>query len=60
MQTLLRLPRVIELTGRSRPSIYVAIRAGTFPNPVKIGQRAVAWVSTDIEHWISERVKARS
>ena len=39
----LRLRQVIEATGRSRSSIYEAIKEGTFPPPIPIGARAVAW-----------------
>ena len=58
-QTLLRQPRVTERTGIPRSSIYAAIRAGTFPAPIKIGERAVAWVSTDIENWIAKCAEQR-
>jgi prophage regulatory protein len=54
MLTLLRLPRVIEITGCPRSTIYDAIRAQKFPPPVKIGERAVAWRSTDIEAWVKK------
>ena len=57
-QTFLRLPKVIDATGRSKVSIYSDIKAGKFPAPIKIGPRAVAWVSTDIEQWINGRISA--
>lgn len=57
MLTLLRLPRVIEITGCPRSTIYDAIRARKFPPPVKIGERAVAWRSTDIEAWVSKHAE---
>lgn len=47
------------ITGKSRSSIYRDIKAGLFPAPVQIGQRAVAWRSSDIEAWLSSRL-ARS
>lgn len=49
---LLRMPRVIERTGKSRGAIYADIAEGTFPAPVKIGVRAVAWPSNAIDSWI--------
>jgi len=60
MLTLLRLPRVIEITGCPRSTIYDAIRNGTFPAPVKPfdGSRLVAWPSTAIEEWVAKRVAA--
>lgn len=50
--SLLRMPRVIERTGKSRGAIYADIAEGTFPAPVKIGVRAVAWPSNAIDSWI--------
>jgi prophage regulatory protein len=51
LQRLLKLPEVIHLTGKSRSSIYVAMRQGTFPAPKKIGQKAIAWTTDSIRQW---------
>ena len=55
----LRLPEVIDRTGYRRTSIYEKISEGTFPAPIKLGPRAVAWVSEEIEKWMDERVAER-
>lgn len=55
---LIRLPAVIEMTGYSRASIYRLMNDGAFPLCVKLGARAVAWRSTDIDEWISSRLPA--
>jgi prophage regulatory protein len=54
---IFRLPDVIAATGLSRSSIYAAIRSGTFPERIALGQRAVGWLSKDIEVWIEGRKK---
>ncbi|MFQ3666339.1 MAG: AlpA family phage regulatory protein [Sphingomonadaceae bacterium] len=56
---LLRLPEVTRRTGLSRSRLYAQMRAGEFPAPAKIGQRAVAWSSEDIERWIADRLETR-
>lgn len=48
-----------SITGKSRASVYRDIKTGTFPAPVLIGPRAVAWRSTDIDDWVVTR-QARS
>lgn len=53
---ILRLPRVIDRVGYSRSAIYAFVSKGGFPPPVKIGARAVGWLDSDIDAWISERV----
>lgn len=52
MDTLLRLPRVVEITGVPTSTLYLKISQGAFPAPVKIGPRAVAWRASDIAAWL--------
>jgi prophage regulatory protein len=56
---LLKLPTVIDRTGLSRSRIYVEIAAGKFPLPVKIGERAIAFVEPEIDAWIDARIAER-
>ncbi|PLX71313.1 MAG: AlpA family transcriptional regulator [Denitrovibrio sp.] len=53
---LCRLPEVIKLTGLSRSSIYALMAKNKFPQPIKLSERSVAWVSTDIQSWIDEKI----
>ena len=46
-----RLPTVIAATGLGRSTIYRLIASGTFPPPVHLGPRAVAWRWTDLDKW---------
>ena len=55
----LRPPEVINRTGYRRTSIYEKISEGTFPAPIKLGPRAVAWVSEEIDKWMDARVAER-
>lgn len=54
---LLRRKEVENLTGRGRSAIYEGMAAGTFPKPVKIGARAVAWPESVIRNWIAKCVE---
>ena len=56
---LLRLPQVKAQTGLSRSELYRRIALGSFPAPIKIGARASAWSSVEIERWIAERIAQR-
>lgn len=55
---LIKLPCVKDATKLSRSSIYDGIKKGTFPAPISIGIRAVAWLESDIEMWLDSRIKA--
>jgi prophage regulatory protein len=52
---LLRLPAVMDRVALRRTAIYAGIKAGTFPAPVAIGKRAVAWRESDIQAWLDSR-----
>jgi len=56
---LMRLPEVTATAGLGRSAIYERIAEGTFPKPVSLGGRAVAWVSDEIENWIMARIEER-
>jgi prophage regulatory protein len=45
------MPDVIKLVGIKRTVIYERIKAGTFPAPIQIGARAVAWDEEDLARW---------
>lgn len=54
---VLRLPLVKSRTGLSRSTIYLRIAEGSFPKPVSLGARAVGWLESDIEQWLTSRVE---
>ena len=55
---ILRRPEVERLTLLSKASIYRQMQMGTFPMPLKLGQRAVAWRANEIHEWIASRARA--
>lgn len=57
-ERLLRLPEVENRTGLKKSAIYAGMRAGTFPDCIKLGPRAAAWASSAIDDWIAERIRA--
>jgi prophage regulatory protein len=56
---LIRLKSVIECTGMARSTIYKYINEGSFPKPVSLGARSVAWVESEVQEWITSRIKIR-
>ena len=56
----LRRPKVQKRTGFAKSTLYAQIKAGNFPKPVKIGDRAVGWVESEVAEWQRQRIaKAR-
>lgn len=54
--TLIRLPEVQRRTGYSKAWIYRLISQHRFPKTVKIGTRAIAFVESEIDEWINQRI----
>jgi len=54
----IRLPEVKAVTGLSKTSIYELIRGKSFPAPIRLGPRAVAWVKSEVRQWALGRVRA--
>ena len=52
---LLRLRKVLELTGLGRSTVYRMMSERTFPSPVRLGRRAVGWTSAAVEEWTLSR-----
>lgn len=55
----LRLKEVMAQTGLGRSSIYKFMDEETFPKSVSLGGRAVAWVESEIEDWMCEKLSKR-
>lgn len=56
---ILRLFAVKARTGLSRSTIYSMITEGRFPAPVHLAARAVGWLESEIDEWLSCRIEER-
>jgi prophage regulatory protein len=54
----LRLKEVLAICGKSRSSVYDAIKKGDFPKPVKLSGRSSAWIKSEVEQWAVECIRA--
>jgi prophage regulatory protein len=58
--SFLRLPKVREVTGYSKSTIYRLMAQRRFPPCVKLsdGYSASAWVASEVQDWMASRVAA--
>ncbi|MDI3323389.1 AlpA family transcriptional regulator [Pontibacterium granulatum] len=56
---LIKLKEVMNTTGLARSTIYKYISEGAFPKPVSLGERAVAWVESEVSDWILDKIEKR-
>lgn len=50
---VLRMRSLIDRVGLSKSEIYRRVAAGRFPQSVKLGPKAVGWLESDIDAWIT-------
>ncbi|AVH31060.1 DNA-binding protein [Vibrio fluvialis] len=55
----LKLKEVMEKTALSRSAIYRKMNEGEFPESVSLGERAIAWVESEVDEWMAERLQTR-
>jgi prophage regulatory protein len=55
---LVKRKKVEELTSLSKSSLYRLMSDGIFPKPIRLGSKSVAWLKSDVEAWIGDRISA--
>lgn len=56
---LLSKRTVLKQIPISGATMWRTIAAGDFPKPIRIGKRRVAWLQTEIDDWLAERMEER-
>jgi len=54
----IKLPEVKKLTALSTTEIYRRLEAGTFPQQIKLGAKAVAWLEHEVLQWQEHTIAA--
>lgn len=54
---LLTLKQVRAIVGYSANHIYRRMRAGTFPQSIRIGPNSVRWTQHSIELWLAQKAQ---
>lgn len=55
---LIRMNEVLKRTGFCRAWIYRLIKQKRFPEPIKVGERAIAFIEIEIDIWIDNLVNS--
>jgi len=56
----MRLPEVISTCGLSRSTIYDLISREQFPSQISLGGKNVAWLASEIDGWMQDRIAQRA
>ncbi len=58
-ERFIRLPEVLYTTGLSRSTVYEMMSRRQFPAQVSLGGKNVAWLASEVEQWMDERIANR-
>lgn len=56
----IRMPRTKQKTGLSHGGVYLHMQQGTLPSSIRIGEKAVAWIESEIDAVIKARIERRT
>lgn len=56
-QSFIRLSEVLCRIQLSKAWVYKLIAQEKFPKPVKIGSRAIAFIESEVDDWINQRIE---
>jgi len=57
---ILRKKQVLAMVGLSASTIYAMQKSGEFPQPLNLSQRAIGWLTSDIEGWLAAKIAERA
>ena len=53
-ERLIRFPKVREMTGLSRTTVWRMEKAGRFPKSRAISSRMTVWLESEVQDWIEQ------
>jgi len=56
----IRMPAVKDRSGHKDSTLYKEIQQGTFPQPIRISERCVAWREDQIDAWCKAKAEGRT
>ena len=54
------LPKVQEIVPYSASHIWRLERSGEFPKRIRLGGNRVAWLQSEVENWVEDKIAARA
>ena len=57
-EKLIRMHEVLNRTGFCRAWIYRLIKQNRFPKPIKIGERAIGFIESELDIWIENLINS--
>ena len=55
---VLRIAQVSKKTGQGVSTLWLSVKFGSFPPPIKLSQRSVAWIKAEVNAVLAARIIA--
>ncbi|MGL5040136.1 MAG: helix-turn-helix transcriptional regulator [Aeromonas sp.] len=56
----IRMKEVCAKVGLAKSTLWELVARGQFPQKVHLGERTVAFIESEVDAWMAERIAARS
>ena len=57
---LIDQPRASDIAGIKKSEIWRRIKAGSFPAPIRLGERCTRWSLREVSQWVEQRKAERA
>ncbi|MBB6055274.1 MAG: helix-turn-helix transcriptional regulator [Trichlorobacter sp.] len=54
MEQIISIPEMEKLVNRDYKTLWVWVKNGNFPKPVRVNGRAIGWTQSSYQKWIDE------
>ena len=55
----IKMKEVMAKTGLAKSTVYKYVADNKFPKSVPLSERSVAWIESEVEEWMFERIAER-
>ena len=59
-ESLMRRPKLEDRTGLKKSMTHDLMDKGLMPKPIRIGERAVAWIESEVDAIVAARIAGKS
>ncbi len=52
---IIKRKELLELVSMSKSTLYNQVAENRFPKPIKLANRSVGWLTSDIQEWFEQK-----
>jgi len=55
MDRVIRVKELLKVLGIHRQTLYLWMKSGNFPRPIKLAPKCIGWRESTVEKWLQDR-----